>query len=487
MVGQKETLVFVSGKFRVIHTGHLRFLRLARKLGSKLIVGLDASDLSEEEIAWRVDALSNLKMIDNVETYDGNLLSLLGRLKPDIILKGKEFSEVKNEESEYIQATNAKLLFSSGDSFFSEYDMFDESAQNLDLGTKQIKVLRDLCSRYQIDVGRISEILQEAKALRVLVVGDLIVDEFINCHPLGMSSEEPVVAVTPVDKKRFLGGAGIVAAHASALGSKTTLVSCFGDDEVGAWAREKLQEYGVSQISAVDQSRPTTLKQRYRSGSYTLLKVSHLRQDPISNDLIDGIMNRILERDEKFDIVIFSDFSYGVCHVDLVDRFLEQAKAQDIFTAADSQSSSQIGDLSKFKNVHLLTPTERELRNEMRDQVSGLVFVGEALQKRLNAKYVFVKVGADGLILHAKNQIQEIECDSETERIPSLASTVVDSCGAGDSLLAVSSICFKLGLTAVEAALAGSCAAAIQVSRLGNIPVEIDTLVEFLNNLAHSL
>jgi bifunctional ADP-heptose synthase (sugar kinase/adenylyltransferase) len=88
----------------------------------------------------------------------------------------------------------------------------------------------------------------------VLVVGDLIVDEIVNCHPLGISSEETAVVATPIDTKRFIGGAGIVAAHCAALGTKVTLLSCRGDDEVGEWAENMLKDYAVETILGIDNS-----------------------------------------------------------------------------------------------------------------------------------------------------------------------------------------------------------------------------------------
>ena len=90
-----------------------------------------------------------------------------------------------------------------------------------------------------------------------------------------MSQEDPSLVVTPIDKRRFLGGAGIVAAHAAAMGANSSLIAVVGDDECGEFAKEKLTAYEVNDLTVLDDSRPTTLKQRYRPKE-NLLKVKSL-------------------------------------------------------------------------------------------------------------------------------------------------------------------------------------------------------------------
>ena len=117
------------------------------------------------------------------------------------------------------------------------------------------------------------------KGLRVTVLGDVIVDEYIDCDPLGMSQEDPTIVVTPIQSESFVGGAAIVAAHARSLGADVRFISVFGKDATAEFSHSKLLEYGVDvQKLFEDDTRPTTLKQRFRAAGKTLLRVSHLRQ-----------------------------------------------------------------------------------------------------------------------------------------------------------------------------------------------------------------
>ena len=131
-------------------------------------------------------------------------------------------------------------MFGYGINFFSETEFIDKS--NVDDGIDAIQLPFEFMQRNNLSENIIKDFLGVASKLKVCIFGDLIVDEYITCHPLGMSQEEPTIVVTAVDKKKFLGGAGIVAAHCSALGAQTFLISVVGNDETASWAKEKIIE-----------------------------------------------------------------------------------------------------------------------------------------------------------------------------------------------------------------------------------------------------
>src|SRR5690606_5469208 len=135
-------------------------------------------------------------------------------------------------------------------------------------------------------------------------------------------------------------------------------------------AKERLAAYNVEASLIVDESRPTTLKQRYRAQDKTMLRVSYLRQHEISRGLQDQLADRFDEACRGAQLVIFSDFNYGCLPQYVVDRMTKSAKDAGAMIAADSQSSSQVGDILRYHGAHLLTPTEFEARLALRDQTS---------------------------------------------------------------------------------------------------------------------
>jgi rfaE bifunctional protein kinase chain/domain len=332
-------------------------------------------------------------------------------------------------------------------------------------------------ARHGIEPVRLASILQQFLRLKVCVVGDLIIDEYITCQPLGMSQEDPTIVVTPVDSTLFIGGAGIVAAHAAGLGAFVHYFSVTGSDPARGFALEGLVAAGVKAKLLVDDSRPTTLKQRYRSKGKSLLRVSHLHQGAISIGLQRQMLAELEQAMDSVDLLVFSDFNYGCLPQPLVEQLVCMAKSRGVMLVADSQSSSQVGDISRFKGMDLLTPTEYEARIGTRNSEDGLVILAEQLRQQASAHNVLLKLGEEGLLIHAGNGTSD---DWLTDRVDALNSAPKDVAGAGDSMLITSAMTLACGGDIWEAACLGSLAAAVQVGRVGNTPIRTEELLREL-------
>ena len=474
-MNEKADVVFVSGKFRVIHAGHMRLFRTATDYGHKLVVALDTSGLTSEEIHWRESILRNIEYVDRVIEYDGDIEKILLEVRPNIVIKGYEFRSAENPESKTLLSYGGKLVFTSGANFYSESDLIGRNDTEF---VENLAVMpQGFMTRNKITIDRLLKVIGDFSKLRVCVIGDLIIDEYINCHPLGMSQEEPTIVVTPVDSRKYFGGAGIVAAHCQSLGARTTFITVTGEDETSKWAQEKAKEYELESLNVIDISRPTSLKQRYRSGSQTLLKISHLTQDFLDSEKESELIEKFSKLADRLDVLILSDFSYGVLSPQIVEHILAIATQHKIFVSADSQSSSQIGNLSKFNNIQLISATEREARLELKDNTSGLVVLADGLRTELNSKNLLLKMGGDGVLISARNDNGQI---LTTDEISSINKNPVDTSGAGDSMLAGASLALASGANIYEAALVGSVLAGIQVGRLGNVPITQETIKSVL-------
>jgi bifunctional ADP-heptose synthase (sugar kinase/adenylyltransferase) len=205
-----------------------------------------------------------------------------------------------------------------------------------------------------------------------------------------------------------------------------------------------------------------------------LFRLNRFRQDGITKEIRKEIKRRFEESVGSFDAVIFADFSYGVFDVDDVNSLVSLARKQGAFVAADSQTSSQIGNLSRFKGSNLICPTEREARMEVRGQ-DGLIVLSQKLLEQVEADYIFLKLGADGLLINGE--------ELRTDHIPALNDNPVDVSGAGDSLLAAATLSFASGANPYVSALLGNMSAALQISRLGNTPITGSTLKEIVGQL----
>jgi rfaE bifunctional protein kinase chain/domain len=471
--------VFVSGNFNILHPGHLRLLRFAREMGGKLIVGVNSDEIGCENIhigeQLRLDGIKSNNWVTEAFLMGEPVTEVLARLKPDIVVKGKEFENIHNDEKEVLKQYGGKLVFSSGEAAFSSLDLIRKNFSAMD--RIDLLSVQKFASRHNFSFESLTNIIGRFSDVNVCVIGDLIVDEYITCDPLGMSQEDPTIVVTPIDTQRFIGGAGIVAAHASGLGANSSFISVTGNDAVREYAESALSGYGVQSHLLIDENRPTTLKQRFRAQNKTLLRVSHLHQGSIGKKLQDKIEKHVLDLLPNLDLLVFSDFNYGCLPQPLVDKIISHCQKRNVTIIADSQCSSQVGDVSRFKGMHLLTPTEREVRVSLRNQEDGLVVIAEGLRQKAFAQNIILTLGAEGVLLHMEDEKKELL----TDRLPALNYAPVDVAGAGDSILITSGLTLAAGGSAWQAAALGSVAAGIQVSRMGNQPLSKQ---EFLNTFA---
>jgi rfaE bifunctional protein kinase chain/domain len=470
-------IVFVSGNFNILHHGHLRLLRFAKECGTKLIVGINSDKIAKGNAHVpqniRIENFKGISLVDEIILIDDNIQNVIRDLKPDIVVKGKEYENRFNEEESVLKEINGKLMFSSGEAIISTFDLIrNEINQNI----KKFELPKDFLSRHSISANNLVEIVKNFKKLKILVIGDLIIDEYITCDPIGMSQEDPTIVVTPIDSKLFIGGAGIVAAHAAGLGAEVNFISITGNDKTRDLAVNKLAEFNVNANLLIDESRPTTLKQRFRAKGKTLLRVSHLHQTNISNILQEKVLNLLTKDLSNFDLIIFSDFNYGCLPKNLVNKIIDITKNKKIILVADSQSSSQIGDISRFTDMNLLTPTERESRLSLQDYDSGLVILAENLRRKSNAENILLKNGEEGVLIHSGVNKKSLQ----TDKLPALNQHAVDVAGAGDSMLVATAMSIASGADIWASACLGSLAAAIQVSRIGNTPLQYKELISNL-------
>lgn len=475
--GDAARVVFVSGNFNVVHPGHLRLLNFAAECGDYLVVGLldDQSPGALVPANLRLEGLQAIGNVDRVLILPCPPEAFVQVLKPEVVVKGKEHERNFNPEKRVVESYGGKLIFSSGEARFSSLALLQRELREIDLAA--INRPLDYPERHAFSLSGLSQQVEQFSRLRVVVIGDLIVDEYITCDPLGMSQEDPTIVVTPIKHDLFVGGAGIVAAHALGLGAEVAYFSVVGSDATADFARKTLADRGVRATLLPDDSRPTILKQRYRARGKTLLRVSHLRQHDIGRDLVERMIASIAPALDGADLVIFSDFNYGCLPQPLVDAVSEMCCARKVMMVADSQASSQLGNVARFHGMHLITPTEHEARLAMRDSTSGLVVLADALQRKCEARHVLVTLGAEGVLVHSPRQPSN---GLITDQLPAFNTSPKDVSGAGDSLLTCASMALAVGATVWEAAYLGSIAAACQVGRVGNTPLSRDELLQEL-------
>ena len=479
-----KNLILVFGNFNIVHPGHLRLLRYAKSFNKKVMVGLFSDKVAGDSIYvpqdLRAEALIATECVDEVMLVNSSVEDFIYEHKPYAVIKGKEHETLENPEEEIIKSYGGNLFFSSGEVTFSSLNLLKkEYLQDIEIGIKQPK---QFLLRHKISKNKIIDTLSKFSKKSICVIGDTIVERYTTCEPLGMSQEDPTLVVKPINSEEFIGGAAVVARHGKALGATTHFISVVGDDEAGNSVIESLDSELHCHLYK-DPSRPTSVKERYRAKNKTLLRVSKLIDKSISQEIQDNIFQKFKTIINDLDALIFSDFNYGCLPQELVNKLIKLANKHNIKIFADSQSSSQLGDVSRFKDVHLISATEREARIALRDQESGLVKLVENLLNNSNADNVIIKLGEEGIFLHVKDK--SAKNGFLTDRIPALNPNSIDSAGAGDSMLISLTLSILASKDIWLSSYISSLAASIQVERVGNIPIEINELTALIEKTHH--
>jgi rfaE bifunctional protein kinase chain/domain len=468
-----ETISFVSGNFNVVHPGHLRLFKFAAEISDKLVVGVNPDDNPGVTMpsALRLEGVKAISLVSDAVLLHATPESFIAELRPEFVVKGKEFEDQANPEEAVVTQYGGRLVFSSGETRFSSEALLRSEFTTLNFSA--IRKPLEYPMRHGFSLDDIKTNLANFKGMRVLVVGDLIIDDFITCEPLGMSQEDPTIVVSPIDTTTFVGGAGVVSAHARGLGGEVRFCTVVGDDEGAVLGRANLEGLGVGVDFFVDPTRPTTRKQRFRAHNKTLLRVNHLRQHATGQEVQSKMLAAIERQLPTTDVLLFSDFNYGCLPQPLVDAVIERARSRKILMAADSQASSQLSDVSRFRGMTLITPTEREARLATRESDAGLAYLSEQLCAKAEALNVVVTLGSEGMLVWGAKNSQYL-----ADRLPGLNTAPKDPAGAGDSLFTAMSLALRAGIDVWQSAYIGALAAACQVSRVGNSPLTVRDLLD---------
>lgn len=494
-----KTIVQCHGCFDIVHPGHIRHLKFAKEQGDILVVSVSADSVINKGYDrpyvpqdLRAENLAALEFVDYICIDDSpSAEKILALFRPDIYIKGKEFEDDYigriGRERGLVESYGGKVMFSSGDVVYSSTYIIENQKDKINLDDEKLKLL---CERNNLQPKRLFKIVGQYKKQKIIVIGDTIVDEYVYCDPLGMSAEAPVLAVSPRKRDVFLGGAAIVAAHAKDLGGKIILVTALGDDERADYVRKELDGRAIQAEIFVDKTRPTTLKQRYMAEGKKLLKVNHFKDHEINHQMEKEILRLLKNKMSDFDSIIISDSCYGVITPFLAEGLSQFGRKQGMKIVAGTQSSTQLGNIAKFKKITLTVPSEREARLALGDHRSGITEIAERLLKITDNDYLVITVGEKGMIVYNKVGIGGKPFEWRDKRshggrlvaeyFPAFSKFVVDPMGSGDAALAGFGLSLSAGASIMESAYIASSLAAVAVKKMGNIPVQAEEVKEFI-------
>jgi len=325
----------------------------------------------------------------------------------------------------------------------------------------------------EIDASALLDTVKRCAGVSVLVVGDLMLDEYVGGAVERISPEAPVPIVRAGLSEYRLGGAGNVARQIAALGSKVTLVGVLGDDTAGDTVRRLCQAAGIATDGILTvNGRPTTRKLRVLSQSQQLLRIDWEDRQPLSTRDVDRILCKIVQSAPP-DAMVLSDYAKGVISEPVVAGLMHLRRDRTLPILVDPKHR----DFSRYRGATIVTPNLRELAEAVGHPLdpADLVSIAAAARSQIGVgdfDALVVTLGDRGMLVVLANGVEL--------QIPALKRAVYDVTGAGDTAAAVLTACLASGATVAAAAQIANCASGIAVGEIGAVAVSSAHIEEAL-------
>ncbi len=320
--------------------------------------------------------------------------------------------------------------------------------------------------------ARGTTLLKAMRGRRVLVLGDVMLDEFIWGRVARISPEAPVPVVEVTGQSFHLGGAGNVAANVRSLGGEPALLGVIGEDEAGRRIEEALTKTGiVSRLEVAGSGRPTTVKTRIVAHNQQVVRTDREDASDVPGDTEAAILEALRRELPSSEALVISDYQKGAVTASLLRKSLPLARRQRVPVFVDPKPRH----FRRYRGVALVTPNQVET-----EQAAGLplpdddalVAAGRRILSQLGCRAVLVTRGERGMSL--------LERGRRPVHVPASAREVFDVTGAGDSVIATMTLAVVAGATLPEAAVLANGAAGVVVGKVGTAQATPDELLATL-------
>jgi rfaE bifunctional protein nucleotidyltransferase chain/domain len=466
-----KTVALCHGVFDLIHPGHIQHFSAAKKLVDVLIVSITADEFVNKgpgrplfDQKTRLASLSALVDIDYVAiSYSSTAIQIIEHIKPDLYIKGSDYLNEEDDitgvislERQSVEKHGGKIHFtneitSSSSSLINKfYSSFSTSAQEW---VKEFKANNG----YEETIAWLDKI----QNLKITIIGETIIDQYTYCEPLAKSSKDPILAFQLGKSNMYPGGVLAIANNCQGWASEVSVLSFVGIDvedysDVITMIDKKIK---LKMIQTDD--RPSILKHRFVDKNSETRVFEFYNFD--SNDLplkaateIELLINKACTNS---DVLIAADYGHGLFTPEIINSITKQ----QVFLAVNTQSNAGnrgYNTISKYNKADFVCLNSGEIQLEMRNRNPDYSQIIPQIMKRIDAKYAAVTLGGEGLVV--------FDCLGNSAKVPALATKVVDKVGAGDAVLAISSMLASVSAPVKVIGFLANVIAAHEVSQLGH-------------------
>ena len=482
-----KRIILCHGTFDLLHIGHIRHLQNAREKGDILITTVTGDSYVNKGPGrpvfpelLRSENLAALACVDFVAINQApTAVNIIPMIKPNAYIKGQEYKVSSDDltgniarEKEAVEKYGGEIIFTE-DITFSSSNLLNENFGVFSRETNEF--LKKFRSQYKY--AEIINKLKDLSKLKVLVVGDAIIDEYHYVTVLGQSGKGTHQSVKYETEERFAGGALAVANHIAGFSDNVTLISGIGKEDGGeSFIRSKLDK-NVTPHFHYFSDAPTILKRRFVDEDLSkLFEVYIYNEQPHIEKLDQEICSWLDDNTSDFDVVFAPDFGNGFISKGMIEILCEKAKFLAVNTQVNSGNRGY-HVINRYPRADFISLNSPELRMATHNRYDPLEGLAEVTAQKMNARYFAVTLGSKGAILLDTT-------DKAAHDIPVLSTKVLDRIGAGDSFLSLAGLCLGGGLPADMGLFVGSAAAALDVQIVCNRePITPVALYKYITTL----
>ena len=309
--------------------------------------------------------------------------------------------------------------------------------------------------------------------LRVLIIGDVMVDAYVWGKATRLSPEAPVPVVHVARTEQRLGGAANVALNVQALGATPLLCAVIGDDRGGTQLVELLHDTGLSADGIIrSRHRPTTVKERILAHGQQLLRIDAEVETDLNVEEAELLLAAYDDLLERADVVVFEDYDKGVLSEDIITQCIAKARQRGIPTVVDPKKKNFLA----YRHCTLFKPNLKELREGLKLEFgepdsdrAGFEAAVARLREVLTPEIVLVTLSEHGVFAQQ---------DGQKTYLPAHLRTISDVSGAGDTVISIAALCVALGCPAAFTAALANLGGGLVCEQVGVVPVEKQRLLE---------
>ncbi len=466
---KNKTISHCHGVFDLLHLGHIKHFEEAKSLSDILIVSITADKLVNKgpgrpyfNQKSRLHAIASLQVVDFV-CLSENISStkVISIIKPNFYCKGPDYKFFKDDITMNIKSENLAVKKHGGKLYVSKSETFSSSNlinQSFSLySNSQKKNISKIKSLFSFDV--IKKEVEKIKNLKILIVGEMIIDEYNFCNAIGKSNKDPIMIYKDLYVEKYIGGAGAIAKNLMSFSSNIDLITMIGQNrDYENFIRKEFKK-NVNLKFIYKNNSPTIVKRRIidhssNNKAFGIYKYNEQSLDEKNQKKLFKYLKNI----KKYDLVIVSDFGHGFLNNDVAKKICKLSH----FSSSNFQlnSTNKVGhNLNKYMNTKNLVINESEMRYEMRNQTEKVEKLMVDLKRRLKIEYLIVTRGTQGAILLNKRKFFYTEA---------FAFKTIDKVGAGDTFFSLVSFLLAGKKNLDLSLFLSSLAAAYNVENIGN-------------------